>query len=156
MTKDFRVGISADFLDERGALAFPDIGLSLLDGVAGISYEFLKEYRGEYIADQLRDLDVLITLKPRVTRESVAGISRLCAIGRCGVGYDNVDLTACTEHDIAVYITPTAVMRPVAESIVLFILALSHNLVLKDRLVREGRWAESTHKLGSEPRDRVV
>ena len=47
-------------------------------------------------------------------------------------------------------------MRPVAESIVLFILALSHNLVFKDRFVREGRWAESRHKLGLEPRGRVV
>ncbi len=156
MGEDFRVGISADFLDDQGALAFPDIGLALLEGAAGLSHEFLKEYRGEYIPDQLHDLDVLISLKPRVTRESLAGVTRLCAIGRCGVGYDNVDLPACTEHDIAVYITPTAVMRPVAESIVLFILALSHNLVLKDRLVREGRWAESTHKLGTEPRDRVI
>jgi len=44
----------------------------------------------------------------------------------------------------------------VAESIVLLVLALSHNLVRKDRLVRQGRWAESTQKLGREPRDRVV
>ena len=43
-----------------------------------------------------------------------------------------------------------------AESIVLFVLALSHNLVLKDRMMRQGRWMESTRKLGGEPRDRVV
>jgi phosphoglycerate dehydrogenase-like enzyme len=156
VSRDFKVGISADFLDEDGKLAFPDIGLSLLDGVFGLSYEFLSEYRSEYLPEQLRDFDVVISLKPRFTRESLAGVNRLCAIGRCGVGYDNVDLVACTENDVAVYITPTAVMRPVAESIVLFVLALSHNLVLKDRLVREGRWAESTHQLGREPRDRVL
>jgi phosphoglycerate dehydrogenase-like enzyme len=98
----------------------------------------------------------VISLKPRVSVDSLKGVERLSAIGRCGVGYDNVDLAACTENDIAVYITPTAVMRPVAESIVLFVLALSHNLVLKDRLVRQGRWVESTRKLGREPRDRVV
>jgi phosphoglycerate dehydrogenase-like enzyme len=156
MSKQFRTGISADFLDERGSLIFPDIGLSLLDGAPNLSYEFLKEYRAEYIPEQLRDFDVVISLKPRVTADSLKGVDRLCAIGRCGVGYDNVDLAACTDHDIAVYITPTAVMRPVAESIVLLILALSHNLVLKDRLVRQGRWAESTRRLGKEPRDRVV
>jgi phosphoglycerate dehydrogenase-like enzyme len=99
---------------------------------------------------------VLVSLKPRVTADSLKGVERLCAIGRCGVGYDNVDLQACTESDVAVFITPTAVMRPVAESIVLFVLALSHNLVLKDRLVRQARWVESTRKLGNEPRDRVV
>jgi phosphoglycerate dehydrogenase-like enzyme len=43
-----------------------------------------------------------------------------------------------------------------AESIALFILALSHNLVLKDRWVREGRWADSAGLLGMEPRDRVL
>jgi len=47
-------------------------------------------------------------------------------------------------------------VRPVAESIVLFVLALSHRLTIKDRLVRQGSWAESTRRLGREPRDRVV
>jgi phosphoglycerate dehydrogenase-like enzyme len=72
------------------------------------------------------------------------------------VGYDNVDLDACTENGVAVFITPAGVVRPVAESIVLFILALSHNLLVKDRLVRQGLWAESTRRLGREPRQRVV
>jgi phosphoglycerate dehydrogenase-like enzyme len=155
-SNSFRIGISADFLDEKGSLIFPDIGLSLLDGVPGLSYEFVREYRSEYVPEQLRDFDVVISLKPRVTADSLKGVHRMCAIGRCGVGYDNVDLAACTESDIAVFITPTAVMRPVAESVVLFILALSHDLVLKDRFVRQGRWAESTRVLGREPRDRVV
>jgi phosphoglycerate dehydrogenase-like enzyme len=152
----FRVGLSRDFLDDQGSLVFPDIGLSLLDGAPGLSYQFLAEYRAEYAPEQLRDFDVVISLKPRVTADSLKGVQRLTAIGRCGVGYDNVDLAACTENDVAVYITPAAVMRPVAESIVLFVLALSHNLVLKDRLVRQGRWVESTRKLGGEPRDRVI
>jgi phosphoglycerate dehydrogenase-like enzyme len=152
----FRIGFSADFCDDKGRMAFPDIGLSLLEGYPGISHEFLREYRGEYSPDQLAGYDVLISLKPKITAQSLGGIERLCAIGRCGVGYDNVDLAACTEQGIAVYITPGGVVRPVAESIVLLVLALSHNLVRKDRMMREGRWAESTSKLGREPRDRVV
>jgi phosphoglycerate dehydrogenase-like enzyme len=43
-----------------------------------------------------------------------------------------------------------------AESIVLFVLALSHNLVSKDRMIRDGRWVESTRALGREPRGRVI
>jgi phosphoglycerate dehydrogenase-like enzyme len=152
----FRVGFSADFLRDDGSLAFPDIGLSLLDGIEDLRYDFLREYRPEYAPEQLMEYDVLISLKPRVTAQSLSGASRLCAIGRCGVGYDNVDLKACTERGIAVYITPEGVVRPVAESIVLLILALSHRLLQKDRLVRQGRWAESTHPLGREPRDRIV
>jgi len=152
----FRVGLSADFCDQGGKPVFPDIGLSLLENVPGISHQFVAEYRAEYTPDQLADYDVLISLKPKVTAQSLQGISRLCAIGRCGVGYDNVDLDACTEHGIAVFITPGGVVRPVAESILLFVLALSHNLVVKDRLVRTGCWVESTHRLGREPRQRVV
>jgi phosphoglycerate dehydrogenase-like enzyme len=155
-TNEFRVGLSADFCDEHGRLAFPDIGLSMLRGHSGLSHEFLPGYRPEYVPNQLVDYDVLISLKPKVTAQSLEGISRLCAIGRCGVGYDNVDLDACTKHGIAVYITPGGVVRPVAESILLFVLALSHRLTIKDTQVRQGRWAESTHRLGREPRDRIV
>lgn len=128
----------------------------MLDVVPGVARDFLPDYRAEYLPEQIRDYDVLVSLKPRVTAQSLENVTRLTAIGRCGVGYDNVDLEACTARDIAVYITPAGVVRPVAESIVLFVLALSHNLVLKDRLLRRGEWKESTHRLGREPRDRVV
>ncbi len=156
MMSEFRVGFSADFLDQHGALVFPDIGLSLLTGVPGLSYEFLPEYQAEYLPRQLLPYDVVLSLKPRFTARSLEGVERLCAIGRAGVGYDNVDLAACTEKDIAVFITPDAVQRPVAESIVLFVLALSHNLLRKDTLVRQGQWAQSTRPLGYEPRERIV
>jgi phosphoglycerate dehydrogenase-like enzyme len=153
---EFRVGFSADFCDPKGQPVFPDIGLSLLEGIPGMSHDFVREYRPEYSPDQLSQYDVLITLKPKITAQSLVGVSRLCAIGRCGVGYDNVDLEACTQHGIAVYITPAGVVRPVAEAIVLFILALSHHLVRKDRQIRQGLWAESTRLLGREPRQRIV
>lgn len=155
-SEGFRVGFSADFCRDDGSLSFPDIGLSLLDENPAVSYEFIREYLPEYEPGQIADYDVLISLKPRITAKSLQGIKRLCAIGRCGVGYDNVDLDACTERGIAVYITPGGVVRPVAESILLMMLALSHRLLQKDRLVRKGRWAESTLPLGREPRQRVV
>lgn len=122
----------------------------------GLEYAFLPEYLPEYAPDQLFGYDVVISLKPRVSAGSLDGVTRFCAIGRCGVGYDNVDLRACTEHDVAVYMTPGGVVRPMAESIVLLVLAVSHNLVRKDRLVREGKWSESTRPLGREPRRRVI
>jgi phosphoglycerate dehydrogenase-like enzyme len=152
----FRVGLSADFRDDQGRLVFPDIGLSLLESHPGLTYGFIPQYEAEYVPDQISGYDVLISLKPRVTAQSLRGNSRLCAIGRCGVGYDNVDLDACTDRGIAVFITPTGVVRPVAESILLFVLALSHRLTIKDRHVRQGNWVESTRRLGREPRDRIV
>ena len=148
--------LSADFLDERGALIFPDISLDSIAGEPRIRHRFLDAYLPEYEPGQLQGADVLLSLKPKVTAKSLEGITRLCAIGRFGVGYDNVDLAACTEHDIAVYITRQAVIRPVASSIVLMVLAASHNLVWKDRLIRRGEWTQTTRVLGQEPRGRVV
>ncbi len=127
--EEFRVGYSADFCDEQRQPVFPDIGLIASGRRSPALARVSSEYRAEYSPDQLAGYDVLISLKPKVTAQSLQGISRLCAIGRCGVGYDNVDLEACTEHGIAVFITPGGVVRPVAESIVLLVLALSHNLL---------------------------
>lgn len=152
----FVVGLSADFLDDARQPVFPDLGMADLDNNHGLEHRFLDEYLPVYTPGQLQGLDVLISLKPRVSAASLEGVDRLAAIGRCGVGYDNVDVAACTERDIAVYITPSAVIRPMAESAVLLVLALSHNLVRKDRLLRRGLWAESTRPLGREPRGRVI
>jgi phosphoglycerate dehydrogenase-like enzyme len=148
--------LSADFLNENGALVFPDISLESLASSPSIKHRFLDRYLPEYTPEQLAGADVLLSLKPKVTARSLDGVERLCAIGRFGVGYDNVDLEACTGRDIAVYITRQAVIRPVASSIVLLVLAASHNLILKDRLVRRGEWAASTRALGREPRGRVL
>jgi phosphoglycerate dehydrogenase-like enzyme len=151
-----QVSLSADFLNSRQQLIFPDIALSSIENRPDIRHRFLEDYRAEYTPDQLVGVDVLLSLKPKVTANSLAGIDRLCAIGRFGVGYDNVDLRACTAQDIAVYITRTAVVRPVASSIVLLVLAASHNLVWKDRLIRRGDWEGSTLRIGREPRGRVI
>jgi phosphoglycerate dehydrogenase-like enzyme len=156
MHDTFRVGLSADFRLEDGSLMAPDLGLSLLEGKPGLAFEFLGRYEPEYAPDQFAPYDAVISLKPRVTRRSLEGARRLVSIGRCGVGYDNVDLKACTDADVAVYITPQAVVRPVAESVVLLLLALSHGLVRKDRMVRSGLWKDSLFPLGREPRGRVV
>ena len=65
--------------------------------------------------------------------------SRLSIVARFGVGYDTVDVKACTSKDIAVCITPDGVRRPVAASILTLILALSSKLIIKDKITRLGK-----------------
>src|SRR6202034_2937249 len=88
-------------------------------------------------ADQLKDFDALILLAPRFAASSVPSSGRLAIVARFGVGYDTVDVDACTQAGIALVITPDGVRRPVAVSIITFILALAGRLVVKDRLTRE-------------------
>src|SRR5262249_44359282 len=77
-------------------------------------------------------------------------------MARFGVGYDAVDVKACTAADVLVTITTGAVDRPVAEATIGWLIALSHNLRIKDGLVRMGQWDERSKYMGRELRDRTL
>src|SRR5262249_27258877 len=59
-----------------------------------------------------------------------------------------VDVPACTAAGVLLTITPEGVRRPVAAAAITFVLALSHKLLIKDRLTRAGRWAEKLDHIG--------
>lgn len=148
MATKFLVGLTRDFLKPDGSLGFGDIGLSLLDDAPQLEWDFLPEDVSEIrheIADQY---DALLVLAPQVTAKTLGGCKRLSVVARFGVGYDNVDVSACTENNVLLTITPDGVRRPVAVSAIAFLLALSHKLLIKDRLTREGRWAEKLDHMG--------
>jgi len=141
MTDRFRVGLTRDLQ------AFGDVGLELLDGLE----QTVVDVGGEgtaVSADDIRDIDALLLLSPRVTAATVAGAQRLKLIARFGVGYDNVDVDACTSAGVLLTITPDGVRRPVASSVLAYMLALSLRMFDKDRLIRAGRWAEKPNFMG--------
>jgi D-3-phosphoglycerate dehydrogenase len=144
----FRIGITRDFLNPQGQIAFGDIGLARLDTAPGVAWEFLPENVAELTAAHAAQYDGLLVLAPRVTAATLAGQPRLAVVARFGVGYDNVDTKACTRAGVALTITPDGVRRPVAASVLTFVLALSHKLLIKDRLTRAGRWHEKLDHLG--------
>lgn len=148
MDRVFRVGLTRDFLKRDGTMGYGDIGLGLLDQTPGVEWEILSEDTRVLRADQVREYDALLVLAPRVTAETLAGSDRLSIIARFGVGYDSVDFAACTRSGVLLTITPDGVRRPVAASLITFVLALSHKLLQKDRLTREGRWAEKADYMG--------
>ena len=137
----FRVGVTADFLKPDGSCGFGDIGLDRLEQ-AGISWELLPASGSEVSPEAARDFDGLLVLAPKITARTLEGVGRLQIVARFGVGYDNVDVPACTNAGVVLTITPEGVRRPVAVAALTFLLALSHKLLIKDRLTRDGRWAE--------------
>jgi D-3-phosphoglycerate dehydrogenase len=142
MPETFRVGITRDFLKADGTLAFGNIGLDLLDRAPGITREFLESHSPELQPEQIRGFDALLVLAPSVTAATLTGADRLALVARFGVGYDNVDIVACTRAGVLVTITPDGVRRPVATSVLAYLLALSLRMFDKDRLTRAGRWAD--------------
>src|SRR6266849_9738574 len=138
----FIVELTADFFDSSGKPKYNDIGLSVLKENPNIQYHVFKEHRKEIGPDQIGDAQGVIVLTPAVTAESVSRAAELLVIARFGVGYDAVDVKACTAADVLVTITTGAVDRSVAEATVGWMIALSHHVRAKDELVRSGRWDE--------------
>jgi phosphoglycerate dehydrogenase-like enzyme len=137
VAEPFRVALSGDFRKADGSPTYPDFDLAPLMNAPGVEVAFL-ESRNPLQAEQLEDFDALILLIHRFGRESVPKSGRLAVVARFGVGYDTVDVQACTDAGIALVITPDGVRRPVAVSIITLMLALTGKLMVKDQLAREG------------------
>jgi phosphoglycerate dehydrogenase-like enzyme len=155
MKPTFRVALTADFFGPDGSTRYPDIGLSTFDGEDGIAWGKFAEHRPKIGADQVAGANGVIVLTPAVTAETVADSRDLLAVGRFGVGYDAVDVAACNAADVVLFITAGAVDRSVAEATVGWMLALTHQMRMKDILVREGRWDDRSRFMGRELRDRT-
>ena len=156
MPAPFNLKLTADFFDAAGKPKYQDIGLSVLSAAPHIRQSPFAVHSPEISPEQLAGANGVIVLTPKVTAKSVSSAKDLLAVGRFGVGYDSVDVPACTAADVAVFITSGAVDRPVAEAAVGWMIALTHNMRTKDRLVRTGEWDVRSRFMGSELRDRTL
>lgn len=148
MSAKFRIALASDFRKEDGSPTFPDFDLAPLLNAPNVEVAYLDVHNrmlsGGFDpnvplqAEQLEDFDALILLIHKFEHVSVPKSRRLSIVARFGVGYDTVNTEACTGGDIALCITPDGVRRPVAVSIITFILALTGKLFLKDKLTRMG------------------
>lgn len=152
----FRVELTADFYDAAGQLKYADVGLDRLTSAGGIDVGQFAEHQPEIPPEQLAGVQGVLVLTPRVTARSLSAAQDLLAVARFGVGYDSVDVAACTAADVVVCITAGAVDHSVAEATVGWMLALTHHVRTKDRLVRESRWNDRSHYMGSELRGRTL
>ena len=136
----FKIGLTRDVLGDSGKLPVDDIGLSTLDGREDIQWEYLEEDNKVLTAEQVDEYDALLVFGSRVEKSTLEGNNPPALIVRFGVGYDTVDVDACTQKGIALAITPEGVRRPMASTYVAFILALGHKMMWKDQITRTGRW----------------
>ena len=147
----FRVALSRDFLLEDGRLAYPMFDLTPLTNDPDIEVTYVDAVDGTIPKAAMEDVDALILLVPHFNRDSVPDSGRLAVVARFGVGFDSVDVRACTDNGIALCTTPGGVRRPVAVAILTLVLALAGKLFAKDRLVRRGPqgWAERSDHMGT-------
>jgi phosphoglycerate dehydrogenase-like enzyme len=152
----FVVALTADFYDSNGAPKYRDLGLSVLSENPRIAQRVFKEHRKQIGVEQIDGANGVIVLTPAVTAESISNAEQLLVIARFGVGYDAVDVKACSSNDVLVTITTGAVDRSVAEATLGWMIALNHYFRIKDNLVRNGQWDERSKFMGRELRDRTL
>ena len=144
-----RVGLTRDLRNPNGEPSFGRAAIDVLDRCQGLAWEWIPESLSEITPDIAARYDAIHLNGPRVKRASIAREDcRLKVIARHGVGYDSVDVPACTERGILVTNAPLGVRRPVAVMALTFVMALSQKLMLKQKLARENRWSERQQNLG--------
>jgi D-3-phosphoglycerate dehydrogenase len=137
----FRVGVTRDIVRPDGTTVYD---LSPLDA-PGVHWQRLPEHGRELGVEHLGVFDAVLVFGARVGAAALAGRDRPLVLARIGVGYDNVDVDACTDRGVLLTITPDGIRRPMAQAGMAFLLALAHRLRERDRHVREGGWDRFAH-----------
>ena len=99
---------------------------------------FLPAKKGSTVAEEIVDADALVVRSAtKVTAELLEHAQRLRAIGRAGVGVDNVDLDAATKRGIVVMNTPGGNANSVAEHTLALLLMLARRISQADASMKK-------------------
>ncbi|KAI6689782.1 hypothetical protein NL676_026610 [Syzygium grande] len=122
-----------------------EAGLDVLRGYGRV--ECLYDLSPEELCAKISDVDALIVRSgTKVTRQVFeAAKGRLKVVGRAGVGIDNVDLQAATEHGCLVVNAPTANTVAAAEHGIALLAAMARNVAQADASIKAGKWERSKY-----------
>jgi D-3-phosphoglycerate dehydrogenase len=104
------------------------------------TYRMSKSVNADDIIAVAKDADAVLVTYAKLTREVITQFSRCRAIGRFGLGVDNIDLVAAKEKGIAVNYVPDYCIREVSDHAMALLLALIRKIPFSNKLVQSGRW----------------
>jgi D-3-phosphoglycerate dehydrogenase len=99
-----------------------------------------KSVNAEDIVAVAKDADAVLVTYAKLTRDVLMQLTRCRAIGRFGLGVDNIDLPTAKEKGIAVNYVPDYCIREVSDHAMALLLALIRKIPLSNKLVQSGRW----------------
>jgi len=91
-------------------------------------------------AEACPDIEGLMACGARVSKEVLAQAPRLRVVANVAVGYDNIDVAACTERRIVVTNTPDVLTEATADLSFALLMAAARRMVECDRYARQGHW----------------
>lgn len=124
------------------------------DGLALLSPHFeIHQPKGLSAADLLAIIPsyhaLIIRSETKVTAPVLAAARKLKVVARAGVGVDNVDVDAATQHGIIVVNSPSGNIVAAAEHTIALLMAVARNVPAGDRSLRSGGW-ERNKLVGTE------
>ena len=87
-----------------------------------------------------RDADAVLVTYAKLPGELLRELKRCKAIGRFGLGVDNIDLPAAKALGISVNYVPDYCMHEVSDHAMALLLALVRKIPQSNKLVQSGRW----------------
>ncbi len=152
-----RLGTGAEPVSAATATAAPDTELRprvlVAEKIGDSGIHLLKEHfdveigggwSREELAERIGDYDaILIRSATKLDGELLAKATRLRAVGRAGVGVDNVDVPAATQRGIVVANAPQSNVITAAEHTMALLLALARNIPQAHASLTGGAWERS-------------
>jgi hypothetical protein len=99
-----------------------------------------KSAAAEDILAVARDADAILVTYAKLAADLIGQLTRCRAIGRFGLGVDNIDLVAAKQKGIAVNYVPDYCIREVSDHAMALLLALIRKIPLSNTVVQAGRW----------------
>ncbi len=125
----------SDKISEKAIAVFEERGVEVVYK-PGLSPDELKE--------AIHGCDGLaVRSATKVTADFLNVANGLKAIGRAGIGVDNIDVDAATEHGVVVMNTPFGNAITTAEHAIAMMFALARRIPEADRSTQGGKWEKS-------------
>src|SRR6267142_6636379 len=103
-------------------------------------YRMAKSAAADDILAVARDADAILVTYAKLPGELLRQLTRCKAIGRFGLGVDNIDIKSAAELGIMVTYVPDYCMHEVSDHAMALLLALARKIPFSNRLVQSGRW----------------
>lgn len=116
-------------------------GISPLRQADNIKIAIETNLTPDQLVDKIKDFDaLLIRSQTQVTREVIENAPNLKIIGRAGVGVDNIDLDAATEHGIIVVNAPDGNTNSAAEHTMAMLMSLARKIPQAFNSLKNQQW----------------
>ena len=123
---------------------------------AGFEVHVNPTITSEQLTKTVSNYDALIVRsRTKVTKEIIEAGRRLKAIGRAGVGLDNINLETAEKRGIMVFDVPGASANAAAELTIGLIISLARGISRADHSMKEGKWIKK-QLMGWELRDKTL